>query len=165
MTQAILDIRQAVAWLAARDEVDADQLGVFGISLGGITGALALTAEPRLKNGCLVLAGGGMGQLAWESKELEEVRQTWLSRGGRKEDFFELMKLIDPVTYAAPVEGRRILMLNASADEVIPKACTESLWRALGQPPIVWYDGGHYSVARHLLDAMKRTQDFFAAVP
>ena len=56
-------------------------------------------------------------------------------------------------------------MLNAKEDEVIPKACTESLWHALGQPEIVWYDGGHYSVARHLLDAMKRTQDFFAATP
>lgn len=165
MTQAILDIRQAAAWLASREEVDGEKLGVFGISLGGITGALAMTAEPRLKNGCLILAGGGIGQVAWESKELNEVRKAWLSKGGNKEEFFRVMQSIDPVTYAAGVKDRRILMLNANDDEVVPKACTESLWRALGQPPIVWYDGGHYSVARHLLDAMKRTQDFFAASP
>lgn len=165
MTQAILDIRQAAAWLASQEDIDADQLGVFGISLGGITGALAMTAEPRLRNGCLVLAGGDMARIAWESKELDKLRQSWVESGGTKEQFFELMLAIDPVTYSAGVKDRRILMLNASDDEVIPKACTESLWRAFGKPPLVWYDGGHYSVALHLLDAMKRTQDFFAATP
>jgi dienelactone hydrolase len=165
MTQAILDIRQAAAWLSSRDEVHSEKLGVFGISLGGITGALAITAEPRLRNGCLVLAGGDMGRIAWESRELDEIRQTWLTNGGSKEGFFEQMRLIDPVTYAATATDRRILMLNARDDEVIPKPCTESLWQAFGQPPIVWYEGGHYSVARHMLDAIRRTQDFFAATP
>jgi dienelactone hydrolase len=161
MTQAILDIRQAAAFLSSREEVDSSEIGVFGISLGGITGALALTAEPRLKNGCFLLAGGDMGQVAWHGKELEETRQLWLQSGGTKEAFFEIMKAIDPAVYASNAKNRNILMLNAIDDEVIPKACTESLWRAFGEPQIVWYDGGHYSVARHLLDAMKRTQDFF----
>jgi len=165
MTQAILDIRQGAAWLTSREEINGDQLGVFGISLGGITGALALTAEPRLKNGCLILAGGGMGEIAWESTELNGVREVWLSKGRSKEEFFQVLQPIDPVTYAAGVRDRRILMLNAKEDEVVPKQCTETLWRAFGEPPIVWYDGGHYSVARHILDAMKRTQDFFAAAP
>ena len=31
-------------------------------------------------------------------------------------------------------------MLNARYDEVIPPACTESLWRAFGQPQIIWWD-------------------------
>jgi hypothetical protein len=72
------------------------------------------------------------------------------------------MQAIDPVTYASQVRDRRLLMLNAAEDEVIPRACTESLWAALGKPEIVWYDGGHYSVARHILHALQRTQDFFA---
>jgi dienelactone hydrolase len=165
MTQAVLDIRHAAAFLAAREEIDASQLGVFGISLGGITGALALTAEPRLKNGCLLLAGGDMGQIAWTARELDEARQFWLGQGGTKESFFQIMQSIDPVTYASQVQGRRLLMLNAAEDEVVPRPCTESLWRALGKPEIVWYDGGHYSVARHILNALQRTQDFFAPIP
>ena len=36
MTQAVLDIRRGVAWLAARDEIDPARLGITGISLGGI---------------------------------------------------------------------------------------------------------------------------------
>ncbi|HTN74037.1 MAG TPA: alpha/beta hydrolase family protein [Pirellulaceae bacterium] len=162
MTQAILDIRQATAFLAAQKEIDAKRLGIFGISLGGITGALATTAEPRLQNACFLLAGGDLGRVAWESKELAKVRKQWQDNGGTEEAFRNELAVIDPVRYAAGVKGKRILMLNAKSDEVIPKACTDSLWTAFGKPEIVWYDGGHYSVARHLLDALRRTSEFFA---
>lgn len=165
MTQAVLDIRQATAFLAAQKEIDPDKLGIFGISLGGITGALATTAEPRLQNCCYLLAGGDIARVAWESKELAKVRQTWEEQGKSQAEFRELLAVIDPVQYAEAARGKRILMLNAKSDEVIPKACTESLWTAFGKPEIVWYDGGHYSVARHLLDAMSRTTTFFAETP
>jgi dienelactone hydrolase len=161
MTQAILDIRRATAWLGSREEVDAQQLGVFGISLGGITGALALTAEPQLKNGCLLLAGGDIGRVAWESPELERTRRRWSERGGSREEFQTLLQKVDPVIYAGNVYNRRLLMLNADQDEVIPRECTESLWRAFGEPEIVWYPGGHYSVARFLPNALHRVTEFF----
>jgi cephalosporin-C deacetylase-like acetyl esterase len=150
-----------VAWLGAQPEVDDANLGVFGISLGGITGALAMTAEPRIQNACLLLAGGDMGKIAWESKELDRVRRQWAERGGSKEEFLDLIRAVDPVAYAANARGRRILMLNAKDDEVVPPACTVSLWKELGEPEIVWYEGGHYSVAKHLFNALSRTTRFF----
>jgi hypothetical protein len=54
-------------------------------------------------------------------------------------------------------------MLNAKDDEVIPPDCTKSFWKAAGEPEIIWYTGGHYTVVQHLFNAMKRTSDFFAA--
>lgn len=162
MTQAVLDIRRATAFLAAQAEVDPERIGIFGISLGGITGSLAMTAEPRLKNACFLLAGGDLAKVAWESKELEKVRQHWIAGGGDENGFRDVLGVIDPVRYGKNVAGRRILMLNAKTDEVIPKSCTESLWQAFGKPEIIWYDGGHYSVARHLLDALRRSSTFFA---
>ncbi len=167
MTQAVLDIRRAVAWLGARPEVDDGDLGVFGISLGGITGALALTLEPRLQNACLLLAGGDVGKVAWESRELERVRRRWMAEGGDQAEFLALLKVIDPATYAANARNRRILMLNAKRDEVIPTACTVSLWKAFGEPEIIWYDGGHYSVIWHIFSALDRASRFFqpAAAP
>ncbi len=161
MTQAVLDIRRAVAWLEAQPQVNGSRLGIFGISLGGITGALAAACEPRLYNVCLVLAGGDIGKVAWESPELANVRQLCQQRGITMEQFIARMQVIDPVTYASNLRGRRILMLNASEDEVIPRSCTESLWEALGRPPIEWYRGGHYSVARYLPHAMDKTAQFF----
>ncbi len=164
MRQAVLDIRRARAWLAARDEVDADQTGILGISLGGITTALAATAEPRFTKICPMLAGGDMAAVVWQSKEFPEVRRYWLARGGTKQSLLTLMKTVDPVTYGENVRGRKILMINALHDEVIPRHCTDSLWQAFGKPEIVWYDAGHYSAIRHILDAISRTTAFFQPV-
>jgi len=165
MTQAVLDIRRATAWLASRPEIDPQRLGVFGISLGGITAALAAAAEPRLQNACLVLAGGDLGQLNWDAPEAKPVRDRWLAQGGTRQQYFEILQAVDPVTYAQAARGKRILMLNAREDEIIPRACTDSLWKALGQPEIHWYSGGHYSVMRHIFSALLRVGRFFAANP
>jgi dienelactone hydrolase len=148
MTQAVLDIRRAGAWLASRPEVDPEQIGIMGISLGGITSALSVSVEPRFKKAALLLAGGDMGSVAWESAELAELREKWTAAGKTKEELFAVLKQVDPVTYAKPVEGRKILMLNASKDEVVPPACTKSLWEAFGRPEIIWWDAGHYSAVR-----------------
>lgn len=163
MRQAILDVRRGAAWLAAQTEVDSEQLGVFGISLGGITSALAVTAEPRFQKACLMLAGGDVGQVAWDNPQLVRLRQNWTDGGGTKEEFLELWSSIDPVTYADRVRSRKpkILMLNARHDEIIPPVCTESLWRAFGEPEIVWYDAGHISAMKYIFDGLGRVSRFF----
>lgn len=161
-TQAVLDIRRAADFLSRRDDVDPEQIGIFGISLGGITGGLAAGIELRFKNVCLLLAGGDFGRVAWESKETEKARNYWTKIGKSKDEFIEILRPIDPLTYAESLRGRRMLMLNAKEDEVIPPECTKVFWKAAGEPEIVWYSGGHYSVAFHIFNAMNRVGDFFA---
>jgi dienelactone hydrolase len=161
MRQAVLDIRQAASWLAAQEEIDARQLGIMGISLGGITAALAVSLEPRFSKACLLLAGGDMGEVAWNSTEMAPLRKRWAESGGSKEDLFATLRVVDPVTYARPMPGRRILMLNASQDEVIPPACTRALWRAFGEPEIIWWDAGHYSSVRYIFSGLAKAVQFF----
>jgi dienelactone hydrolase len=162
MTQAVLDIRAAGAFLASRPEIDPEQLGIMGISLGGITSALAAEAEPRFGKVGLLLAGGDISRVAWESPELEKVRKRWLAQGGTRESLVEVVRQIDPVTHAKNLHGRKVLMMNALRDEIIPKSCTESLWRAAGEPEIVWMDAGHISAAWHLGTALQRMGELFA---
>ncbi len=161
MTQAVLDIRRAAAWLAAREEVEPTQLGIMGISLGGITAALATSLEPRLSKACLILSGGDIGEVAWTSRELEPLRKAWTAKGGTRESLVEALRPVDPVTYARPSSGRTILMLNASRDEVVPPECTRSLWRAFGEPEIIWWDAGHYSAVRYIFEGLGNTVRFF----
>lgn len=163
MRQAVLDIRCARAWLASREEIDGGRTGVFGISLGGITAGLAASAEPRLTNVCMMLAGGGIGQVTWDNPEMSKAREYWLAKGGTRESFCAILAKIDPARYAKPIPGRRILMLNARNDEVIPPKCTETLWQAFGKPEIHWYDAGHYSALRYIDDGVRRVTTFFAA--
>ena len=95
-------------------------------------------------------------------------RQRWLDQGRSLDDLSSLMKTIDPCTYLhanqTPTDcSRQVLMLNAANDEVIPRVCTDQLWRAFGRPPIVWYNCGHYSAIFHIVDALDRTAAFFGA--
>src|SRR5262245_37271995 len=163
MTQAVLDIRRGVNWLSIRPEVDEHNIGIFGISLGGITAALAAGAEPRIRNVCLLLAGGDVGQATWDAAELRAVRERWLAEGKTREEYFDVLRVVDPVTYAVAARGKHILMLNADSDQVIPRRCTESLWKALGEPEIRWYSGGHYSVMRHIFGVLLKVPHFFAS--
>lgn len=162
LRQAVLDIRRGAAWLAAHESVDPERIGIFGISLGGITAALASEHEPRFCNVCLMLAGGDLAKVTWESKELRRVREKWEAGGGTVDQFYAVLRPVDPLTHAERLRGRRLLMLNARNDEVIPPACTESLWRAVGEPRIVWYDAGHYSAAGYLLHGLVEVAKFFA---
>jgi len=163
MRQAVLDIRCARAWLLAQEEIDPEQTGVFGISLGGITAGLAASAEPRFNRVCMMLAGGGIGQVTWDNPEMSKAREYWLAKGGTRESFCEILEKIDPAAYARPVAGRQILMLNAQHDEVIPPSCTKTLWNAFGKPEIHWYDAGHYSALRYIDDGAHRVTRFFSA--
>ena len=129
LTQAVKDIRYATAWLGAQEEIDANQLGIMGISLGGITAALAGSAEPRLHKICPILAGGGIGTIAWDTKESHFVaaRQRWEAGGGTRDTFLSLMSKVDPAAYGDYARRKTILMLNARHDEVIPRAATDAL--------------------------------------
>ena len=164
MTQAVKDIRYAAAWLTAQDEVDPQQLGIFGVSLGGITASLAAAAEPRFVKVCPVLAGGKLDLVLRDSQEkhLAAARQHWLDQGHSLDDLTVLMKTIDPCSYASALHGRKVLMLNALHDEVIPRPCTDSLWEAFGRPDIHWYNAGHYTAMFYVLDALDQSAAFFS---
>ena len=93
MRQGVLDIRRARPGWPHQEELDPAQLGIFGISLGGITSALAVTAEPRFSKVCMLLAGGDIAQVGWDTPHYEKARQKWLASGGTKDSFLGLLRI------------------------------------------------------------------------
>ncbi len=85
--------------------------------------ALAAEAEPRFARCCPVLAGGDLGLILADSQEkhIVEAKRRWTADGHSLSELLDLMKTIDPVNYGAALQGRQVLMLNASHDEVIPQ--------------------------------------------
>ena len=164
MRQGVCDVRRAAAWLATRPDVDPSKLGVTGISLGGITSALAAAVDPTLNSGVFVLAGGGLDEILWEMDEPEarQYRRQWLASGRTKADLTALTKPLDPLTYANRLVGKRLLLMAGNVDEVVPPSAARALWDASGKPPIRWFDCGHYSAAGYLLPALREAVDFFA---
>ena len=165
MRQGVCDVRRAAAWLAGRPEVDPARLGVTGISLGGITSALATAIDPSINRGVFILAGGGLDEILWEMDEPEarRYRQQWLATGRTRADLKALTAPLDPLTYANRLVGKRLLMMAGNVDEVVPPSSARALWEASGKPSIRWFDCGHYSAAGYLLPALREAVDFFAA--
>jgi dienelactone hydrolase len=162
--QSVADVRRALDWLLSRPEVDPERVGIVGISLGAIQGSLVLGVEPRLRRNVLTLGGGDVASiLTTESRETRKVRAVLAERGITKEDLARKLAPIEPLRYAARIDPRTVLMLNASEDEIIPKACTEALWRTIGEPEIHWYPTGHASIAGFLLELLGRMRDHFRA--
>jgi dienelactone hydrolase len=162
MRQGVLDVRRAERWLASRPEIDPTRLGVTGISLGGIVSSLVVSVDPDVRSGALLLAGGDLANVLWGMPEAAPFREMWEADGKTLADLKALTDPYDPLTHAAGMKGKRVLMIDGNVDEVVPPASARALWEAGGRPPIIWYDCGHYSAVGFLLPAMRRAVDFLA---
>ncbi|MFM7318645.1 MAG: alpha/beta hydrolase family protein [bacterium] len=162
MQQGVQDIRRGFAWLAARPEVDAANLYCTGVSLGGIMSALTVAVDPQVKGGVFTLAGGGLADILWNmpEKEARVYRAAWEKSGRTFNDLRTLVDRMDPLTYAGGLKDKRIKMIAAKVDEVVPPRSAKALWQAAGQPPIIWYDAGHYSAVAFILPALDETISF-----
>lgn len=161
--QTVLDLRRAAAWLAARPELDANRLGVVGTSLGSFIGTLAAEMEPRLTRVAVLLGGGGLVDAYYDDPRGKPYRALWESLGGTKEKLAKLLAPVDPLTCAANLRDRKLLMLAARRDDVVPPRMAEALWRATGRQKIVWYDCTHYGAVAYLVPAMAELVHHFGA--
>jgi cephalosporin-C deacetylase-like acetyl esterase len=156
--QTVLDVRCAVAWLASRREFDHDNLGLAGTSLGSLVGALVAANEPRLKNVCLMLTGGGLVDAYYDHPKAEPYRPYVDALGGK----FTLKLLInpvDPLTYAKQLRGKNLLMICAGRDDVVPPSAAKALWEATGKQRIVWFDCTHVGAAVFLMPMLREMTD------
>lgn len=142
--QSASDVSTVATWLAAQPDVDAQRLGVVGISLGAIVAHLAMGLDPRLRVGVAAEGGGDLADMNRHSL----VARYWRLHGAPFPTQAELQPLraVDPVTYAAQNRPRRVLMIEAARDLLVPPHDARELWLALGQPPIQWLDTGHFAI-------------------
>ncbi len=165
MEAAVPDIRRAASWLQARPEVDADRLGVLGVSLGAITGALVAGVDPRFNRNVLVIGGGDPATLVWSAPETRIVRRHLEQSGYSRDSLAKAIEAVDPLTFAHRVTTSQVLMINATHDKTIPKRCTTALWQAMGKPAIRWHAGGHYSMGLYTPLILSDAYNFITRLP
>lgn len=154
ITQTVLDVRRATAWLAARPEVNANKLGIVGTSMGSLVAGVAAAAEPRLTFACLLLGGGGLVDAFYDHPKAVPFRQVNEFLGGSKARLKALIDPVDPLTYADRLKGKRLLLIAASRDDVVPPAAMKRLWEATGQPRLLWLDATHIGAGLYVFPAM-----------
>lgn len=156
MRQAVMDVRRAGDWLADRPDVEPSRVGLVGISLGAIVGALADGVDDHFGRSVFLIGGGDIPEIVMNgSKETLAAKERLLGEGYTVDRLRELWKVVDPLTFASRVRPEEILLINADSDEVIPKDCTLKLRSAMGSPEIRWFKGGHYALLFQLGRALR----------
>jgi len=156
---AVADLRRGVDYLCARPDIDASRVGCVGISLGGIIGGVFAGVEPRVRATALWSAGGDWGKLLMRSDHPFALARR--ERGGfpGEQAVENVLRDIDPLTYASRIAPRPLLLLAGTDDDVVPNICTDELYAAAGEPKnLIRYRGGHIPDPRAMT---MRTMEFF----
>ena len=152
--QCVLDARRAVAWLAIQPEVDPAKLGLLGTSLGSFMGGIVAASEPRIATVCLLLGGGGLVDAFAEHPQGAAAFAALKLVGLTKPTLRAIISRVDPLTYAEQLKAKRLLLIAASRDDVVPPVAMKQLWRATGEPKILWYDATHVGAAQFVFPMM-----------
>jgi dienelactone hydrolase len=159
--QTVLDMRVATAWMESRPELDQRQLGIMGTSLGSFMAALTAEMEPKLGKVAVVLGGGGFIDGYYDHPLAAPYRKLYEALGGTKEMLKKLIAPVDPLTCAANLKERDLLMIAASRDNIVPPKMARALWEAAGKQKIVWIDATHYSAVAYLPEGLRLVVEHF----
>jgi len=161
--QGVLDLRCATAWMAARPEVDAQRLGIMGTSLGSLMATLTAEMEPRLGRVAVLLGGGGFVDAYYDDPRAAPYRKIWEATGGTRAEVAKFLAPVDPLTCAANLQDRKVLMFAAKHDQIILPKMAEALWQATGRQQIFWLEATHYSAALYLVPGLQHVVRHFTS--
>jgi pimeloyl-ACP methyl ester carboxylesterase len=137
--QAAWDVRRIVRWLRGRG---AEQVGLYGISLGGYVSALTAGLEDDLD--CVIA-----GIPAVDFANLARDNEPWIMR--RYDDEFRMdnnlvriaSHVVSPLAMKPRLPREKCFIYAGIADRVVRPDQPRALWRHWDRPEIFWFSGGH----------------------
>jgi hypothetical protein len=167
MHRMVIDHKRVIDWLETVPDVDTGKIGLFGISLGGIKGAILTPLEKRIQASVIGLCGGDVAHIIVHSTEpgLARKREEYLKQHNLTAEEAEtrLRQMItrDPLVYAPYVDPARVLMVLARFDTVVPTAKGLLLKEKMGNPETIMIPAGHISAALSIPYIKAQAFEFF----
>jgi pimeloyl-ACP methyl ester carboxylesterase len=135
---AILDSRRLLDWIASHPELDTNRVAAAGVSMGGILALTLMEVDPRVRAGFFIMVGGGLPEILHDSSErpVRVFRERLQSEQDldTREAFVAYLRpyvgVVDPLTYAARIDPRTVLLASGRCDRVIRPQHTHALWQA-----------------------------------
>jgi dipeptidyl aminopeptidase/acylaminoacyl peptidase len=162
-----VDHRRVVDWIETQPDLDPRRIGIFGISMGGIKGALLLPLEKRISAAAIGLAGGDLPYIMAHSTEPgvakrreKELKERNLTLEECEQKLREILKF-DPLRYASYVDPKKVLLVLARYDTVVPIEKGLELKEKMGNPETIMLPSGHYSAALSIPYIKSQAFDFF----
>lgn len=132
------DLIAVVDYLAAREDVDPEQLGAFGFSMGAATLLMTAAREPRLK--AIVADSAWATARSWLEPSLRSVflrprdRFSSLSLKLAQSRTHISIDALRPVASIGSISPRPVLLIHGSADTVVRPADAEQNFFAARNP-------------------------------
>jgi len=111
-----------------------NQVGIGGISLGGIIGSVAAFLETFDFN-VQAYCSGFLSEIIWTSKMLSYIRKALVARGIDKGRLQKQWAVIDPVSFARSAKTRRLMIILGKYDGLVSNEVAESYLRQLRTNP------------------------------
>lgn len=138
----------AFDWLAARQEIDAQRIGVTGTSFGSLFGTVCAASEPRYK-ACVVNAPclePGCHTIFQEASPTFKQRFMFMSDIQDEAEFDRFRQSISWDGYAQKIRCP-YLCLSGESDELSPLTHTERMFAAMNNPrQLVIYQDSRHSI-------------------
>ena len=128
--QTVIDVRRGLDYLQTRPHISPHRIGILGFSLGAILAADVMGVDWRLRSGVFISGGGNVGVIL---KHLSEISPQIRDRvaGVNWQLANVLLSGVDPLTFAAHIGARPVLMQNGDADHIVVPDCAKALYRAI----------------------------------
>jgi len=138
-SQGTWDTRRILSWIRARG---GEQIGLYGISMGGYISSLVAGMEDDLE---AVVTSIPMVDFPTAAQD----NMPWIMR--RYDDEFEMdweivraiSHVVSPLTFHPRLPKNRRFIFAGIADRVVRPDQPRALWRHWGEPEIEWFSGGH----------------------
>ncbi len=145
---SIHDVRRTLDLFTAQPEIDATRIGLIGLSLGSIRGAVTTSVDTRIKTAVFLVGGADWPTILSQSEDPDTrayharyVRKSASER--QRQD--QILADVDPRNFVAHIASRPILMINGTKDVLIPKASAQALFSAAREPKKqIWLPYGHF---------------------
>jgi len=151
----------AVDYLQTRTEIDAQRIGLFGVSLGGYYAARSAAYEPRLR-AVVALAGPYRFDLDWDTLP-PQTRATFQRRSGAA-DPDEARQRAATLTLedaAGQIRGP-LLVVHGRLDRLVPPHHAERLMAEAQGAELLMYDDGNHGVTNHAFGSRSAMADWLA---
>lgn len=142
---ALRDVEAALAWLAARPDVQRLGMAVLGQSLGGAFAVHAVAHSEHRAAVRAVVVDSAFS--AYRRITREKLAQLWLTWPLQWPLALTVPDRYSPIRAMPALEPIPVLIIHSDHDVVIPPAHADALYAAAGEPRTYWRirEGGHIS--------------------
>lgn len=152
IANSVIDIRRFLDWATAQQEIDRERIGIIGFSLGASIASIAMGVDYRIARGSFLMGGANINEIFALSKadflqETQEkiVRKFGWTRRLLSQKIKAPLENVNPANFAArsASDAYRVLIVEASLDQYIPKSARDDFWNAWQKPKRIFLSASH----------------------